>query len=112
MNTSRDSGLYPPPKDANGDVKVGDFGLASSRSGVLEHSDNEDALGGSDLTSGECTRPWKCLKSNKDLGVGTGLYIAPEVLHRKKGQNHSKVDMYSLGVRPSIFPRLDVSYWL
>lgn len=30
-------------------------------------------------------------------GVGTSLYVAPEVLHGK-GKNHSKADMYSLGV--------------
>lgn len=31
--------------------------------------------------------------------VGTRLYIAPEVQSRKKGpRNHSKADMYSLGV--------------
>ncbi|KAF8340679.1 kinase-like domain-containing protein [Cantharellus anzutake] len=45
-----------------------------------------------------------CLQGNfrvslrHSLGVGTGLYIAPEVLHRRKGQNHSKADMYSLGI--------------
>ena len=43
----------------------------------------------------------ECLEPDRGLGVGTGLYIAPEVLHRKKGQNHSKVDMYSLGVSAS-----------
>ena len=32
--------------------------------------------------------------------VGTRLYIAPEVQSRKRGpRNHSKADMYSLGVR-------------
>ena len=36
------------------------------------------------------------------LGVGTSLYIAPEVINRKKGQNHFKADMYSLGVRGHI----------
>ena len=34
--------------------------------------------------------------------VGTRLYIAPEVQSRKRGpRNHSKADMYSLGVRVS-----------
>lgn len=32
--------------------------------------------------------------------VGTKLYIAPEVQSRKRGpRNHTKADMYSLGVR-------------
>ena len=40
--------------------------------------------------------------------VGTKLYIAPEVQSRKRGpRNHTKADMYSLGVRV-----LDVSiFW-
>ena len=56
FNTNGTWGLFLSPKDLKGDVKVGDFGLASSRPGVFEHSDNEDALGGSEPTSGECTR--------------------------------------------------------
>ena len=36
------------------------------------------------------------------IEVGTRLYIAPEVQSRKRGpRNHSKADMYSLGVRVS-----------
>lgn len=36
------------------------------------------------------------------IGVGTALYTAPEVLSRARGNaNHSKADMYSLGVGPT-----------
>ncbi|KAH9994612.1 hypothetical protein BJV77DRAFT_1059858 [Russula vinacea] len=69
-----------------GDCKVGDFGLATSSlaaavepSEVVSHAITADA---------EMT-----------LEVGTKLYIAPEVQSPKKGpRNHTKADLYSLGV--------------
>ena len=38
------------------------------------------------------------------LDVGTRLYIAPEILSKRgvsKDRDHSKMDLYSLGVRSS-----------
>ncbi|KAG9057226.1 hypothetical protein FS842_008151 [Serendipita sp. 407] len=69
---------------ATGDCKIGDFGLATSSLAAVDPSDVEN--GRLTLSDGEMTS-----------GVGTSLYVAPEVLHGK-GRNHSKADMYSLGI--------------
>ncbi|KAF8655998.1 hypothetical protein AX16_002818 [Volvariella volvacea WC 439] len=70
--------------DAKGDCKVGDFGLATSSLAAVDPSDKSPAV----TASEELT-----------LEVGTRLYIAPEVQSRKRGpRNHSKADLYSLGV--------------
>ncbi|KAJ3566582.1 hypothetical protein NP233_g6910 [Leucocoprinus birnbaumii] len=71
--------------DANGDCKVGDFGLATSSLAAVDPSD--------------VTRHSIYPEADLTLEVGTRLYIAPEVQSRKKGpRNHSKADMYSLGI--------------
>ncbi|KXN81004.1 Serine/threonine-protein kinase gcn2 [Leucoagaricus sp. SymC.cos] len=71
--------------DANGDCKVGDFGLATSSLAAVDPSD--------------VSRHPNYTDADMTLEVGTRLYIAPEVQSRKKGpRNHSKADMYSLGV--------------
>lgn len=69
---------------ASGDCKIGDFGLATSSLAAVDPSDVE--AGRTVESSAEMTS-----------GVGTSLYVAPEVLHAK-GRNHSKADMYSLGI--------------
>ncbi|GAA5903646.1 hypothetical protein JCM6882_003009 [Rhodosporidiobolus microsporus] len=75
--------------DSKGDVRIGDFGLAVNQGGAdptdvflsLENSMDE-----SDLTS----------------GVGTSLYIAPEMMTRGRQERNvkysNKIDMYSLGI--------------
>ncbi|GAA6036515.1 hypothetical protein JCM8097_003543 [Rhodosporidiobolus ruineniae] len=75
--------------DVNGNVRIGDFGLAVNEKGgdptdvflSLENSMDE-----SDLTS----------------GVGTSLYIAPEMMtrgrHERAVKYSNKIDMYSLGI--------------
>ncbi|KAG5719281.1 Serine/threonine-protein kinase gcn2 [Termitomyces sp. T112] len=70
--------------DAQGDCKVGDFGLATSSLAAVDPSDvSPTAMATEDMT----------------LEVGTRLYIAPEVQSRKRGpRNHNKADMYSLGI--------------
>ncbi|KAF8124132.1 kinase-like domain-containing protein [Boletus edulis] len=71
--------------DGNGDCKVGDFGLATSSLAAVDPSDLSPQITHSD--------------SELTLEVGTKLYIAPEVLSRRKGpRNHNKADMYSLGI--------------
>ncbi|KAF9218926.1 Serine/threonine-protein kinase [Gyrodon lividus] len=71
--------------DGKGDCKVGDFGLATSSLAAVDPSDLSPQVTHSD--------------SDLTLEVGTKLYIAPEVSSRKKGpRNHSKADMYSLGI--------------
>ncbi|BGP13397.1 hypothetical protein JCM10213_008556 [Rhodosporidiobolus nylandii] len=74
--------------DVKGDVRIGDFGLAV---GEADHPSDaflslENSMDESDLTS----------------GVGTSLYIAPEMMSRARNQRSAKysnkIDMYSLGI--------------
>lgn len=81
---------------------VGDFGLATSSLAAVDPSDvsphvvameADMTLGGSPSLSPNI---FLILEPSE---VGTRLYIAPEVQSRKRGpRNHSKADMYSLGV--------------
>ncbi|CAE6484348.1 unnamed protein product [Rhizoctonia solani] len=72
--------------DAKGDAKLGDFGLAVNAMIPEDPSDmvisRLDAF--QEMTS----------------GVGTSLYVAPEVMSRRRkgSRNQSKADLYSLGV--------------
>jgi translation initiation factor 2-alpha kinase 4 len=70
--------------DVQGDVKVGDFGLATSSLAAVDPSD---------------VAPHVMVFDEMTLEVGTRLYIAPEVQSRRRGpRNHSKADLYSLGI--------------
>ncbi|KAI0146344.1 serine/threonine-protein kinase gcn2 [Xylariaceae sp. FL1272] len=71
-------GLGP---DGVGNVKIGDFGLATTGNFAVDRVDSTH------LDSGELTS-----------GVGTSFYVAPEVRKGSGGSYTSKVDMYSLGV--------------
>ncbi|KAJ7874765.1 kinase-like domain-containing protein [Mycena olivaceomarginata] len=74
--------------DANGDCKVGDFGLATSNLSAESVHPPHAPVVSKVLADSEMT-----------LEVGTRLYIAPEVQSRKRGpRNHNKADMYSLGI--------------
>ncbi|KAH7340654.1 kinase-like domain-containing protein [Rhizoctonia solani] len=72
--------------DAKGDAKLGDFGLAVNAMVPEDPSDmvisRLDAF--QEMTS----------------GVGTSLYVAPEVMSRRRkgSRNQSKADLYSLGI--------------
>jgi len=74
----------------------------SDLSPQITHSD-------SDVTLGNVLRFFRLpfiAESSFSPEVGTKLYIAPEVLSRRRGpRNHNKADMYSLGVRPRLFHR-------
>ncbi|KIN99309.1 hypothetical protein M404DRAFT_155391 [Pisolithus tinctorius Marx 270] len=77
--------IFIGERDGKGDCKVGDFGLATSSLAAVDPSDLSPQIAHSD--------------SDFTLEVGTKLYIAPEVLSRKRGpRNHNKADMYSLGI--------------
>ncbi|KAL1666492.1 hypothetical protein GGF50DRAFT_113198 [Schizophyllum commune] len=68
--------------DAQGNF--GDFGLATSSLAAVDPSDVSPALR---------------LTDEVTFNVGTYLYIAPEVSSKRRGsRNHSKADMYSLGI--------------
>ncbi|KAL1938729.1 hypothetical protein VTO73DRAFT_11332 [Trametes versicolor] len=70
--------------DGKGDVKVGDFGLATSSLAAVDPSD---------------VAPTISRHEDVTLDVGTALYIAPELQSRRKGpRNSAKADMYSLGI--------------
>ncbi|KAK4230422.1 anticodon binding domain of tRNAs-domain-containing protein [Podospora fimiseda] len=66
--------------DGYDNVKIGDFGLATS--GQLSPEQNAQNLDSSDLTR----------------SIGTAVYVAPEVRTGGSGSYTIKVDMYSLGV--------------
>ncbi|KAF8421714.1 kinase-like domain-containing protein [Boletus edulis BED1] len=62
--------------------------------GIMTHSDSELTLG-----KHEFVDACNLYLLTPHPEVGTKLYIAPEVLSRKKGpRNHNKADMYSLGI--------------
>ncbi|KAG8885633.1 hypothetical protein FRB98_001726 [Tulasnella sp. 332] len=69
---------------ASGDVKIGDFGLATPSLASIDPSD---------VTNRSLTQPIEMTS-----GVGTALYTAPEMLSRSRHPSHNKVDMYSLGI--------------
>ena len=69
--------------DAASNVKIGDFGLATS--GQYTMTDKTAATAAH--MSGEMTR-----------SIGTAFYVAPEVRSSVGGTYTSKVDMYSLGI--------------
>ncbi|KAI8903394.1 kinase-like domain-containing protein, partial [Gorgonomyces haynaldii] len=66
--------------DAEGHVKIGDFGLATSRHRPVSIHGTLDLERDPSLTS----------------EIGTPVYIAPEMMHSNR--YNSKVDMYSLGI--------------
>ncbi|KAN0065323.1 eukaryotic translation initiation factor 2-alpha kinase [Thecaphora frezii] len=72
---------------ANGDVKIGDFGLATNAVQIAE--------GGGGGTSGVAD-----LGESADLtgDLGTFLYTAPELRAKKGARYNFKVDIYSLGI--------------
>lgn len=114
---------YRTVLDAKGDVKgwyhaivecyvltfyiVGDFGLATSSLAAVDPSD----LPGLQVTSSDTDMTQSELHHIILLphvlihksDVGTFLYIAPEVRSRGGPRNHSKADMYSLGVSSFLF---------
>lgn len=67
--------------DQGKNVKIGDFGLAKSVGQTIS-----------------TTAPVADSTEELTQEVGTGLYIAPEVLSSNGGTYGSKVDMYSLGI--------------
>ncbi|EKD13488.1 protein kinase [Drepanopeziza brunnea f. sp. 'multigermtubi' MB_m1] len=69
--------------DAASNVKIGDFGLATSGQYTTIDKSSSAAL----HLSGDMTR-----------SIGTAFYVAPEVRSSAGGSYTSKVDMYSLGI--------------
>jgi eukaryotic translation initiation factor 2-alpha kinase 4 len=89
--------------DSRGDCKLGDFGLATTS---LESEEPEDQAKDSKegKNQGLLAVP-KLVEPEMTLEVGTRLYIAPEVQRQKgrpRARDHSKADLYSLGVSTGI----------
>ncbi|KAF9429846.1 hypothetical protein BGZ94_009242 [Podila epigama] len=89
--------------DANGDVKIGDFGLATSNTQALG-----DLRTQSQLVTETIIMSRSASFDNRThddglsltTGVGTVFYVSPEVLHGSTtgSRYNQKVDMYSLGI--------------
>lgn len=69
--------------DSASNVRIGDFGLATSG----QYSLSEKGSSGTAHLGGDMTR-----------SIGTAFYVAPEVRSSVGGNYSSKVDMYSLGI--------------
>lgn len=70
--------------DAASNVRIGDFGLATTG----QHSVHDKAS----------TTPMQHLHNDMTRSIGTAFYVAPEVRSSFGGTYTSKVDMYSLGI--------------
>lgn len=75
--------------DSHGDIKIGDFGLATTNLHVMDSGMRESMMGSAPGESTELTS-----------GLGTFSYIAPEVLSKQgiSTRYNQKVDMFSLGI--------------
>lgn len=69
--------------DSDGDVRVGDFGLARP---------------GDYRTSASGTKPAREVFGSFTKDIGTASYVAPEVRSAGNGKYNEKADMYSLGI--------------
>lgn len=75
--------------DTNGDIKIGDFGLAVGHEHVHQQIKTKSLI-----------EPFGASPRNSLTGgIGTPLYVSPEQENQKIGQGYDqKVDMYSLGI--------------
>ncbi|KAJ1718830.1 eukaryotic translation initiation factor 2-alpha kinase, partial [Coemansia biformis] len=73
--------------DAAGDVKIGDFGLATSSFAQIDPHFRHMSLD-------------KSTEDAMTADIGTAMYVAPEVIAASSGavRYNQKVDMYSLGI--------------
>ncbi|KAF2160763.1 hypothetical protein M409DRAFT_59785 [Zasmidium cellare ATCC 36951] len=69
--------------DANGNPKIGDFGLATTSN----YSNQPGQIGSAGYGSVDMTR-----------SIGTALYVAPELQSKSGSSYDEKVDMFSLGI--------------
>ncbi|KAF9184078.1 hypothetical protein BGZ51_003580 [Haplosporangium sp. Z 767] len=88
--------------DANGDVKIGDFGLATSSSQLVNDLKTQNQAVTETIIMSRSTSYDRAHDDGLSLttGVGTVFYVSPEVLHGSATgvRYNSKCDMYSLGI--------------
>ncbi|KAF8940243.1 hypothetical protein EDD21DRAFT_369155 [Dissophora ornata] len=88
--------------DANEDVKIGDFGLATSNSQLLIDLKTQSQAVVETIMMSRSTSYDKAHDDGLSLttGVGTVFYVSPEVLNGAMNgvRYNSKADMYSLGI--------------
>lgn len=81
--------------DTNGDIKIGDFGLATKMENISQVNFSQEI-------ESLILRKFGTKDLDKDItmGVGTYFYRAPEVDFRKNEPNsyNEKIDVYSLGI--------------
>ncbi|KAI9264773.1 kinase-like domain-containing protein [Sporodiniella umbellata] len=101
--------------DSNNDVKIGDFGLATSSQTLVENSqsysrtasqvricNNAEVVPASASYAGYSASNHN-LDESMTTGVGTTFYVSPEVMPNQSGATvgmryNQKVDMFSLGI--------------
>ncbi|KAG0372018.1 hypothetical protein BGX24_000851 [Mortierella sp. AD032] len=88
--------------DANGDVKIGDFGLATSNSQLVSDLQFQNQAVTETILMSRSTSYDRAHDDGLSLttGVGTVFYVSPEVLNGAINgvRYNSKADMYSLGI--------------
>ncbi|KAG0308416.1 hypothetical protein BGZ98_008036 [Dissophora globulifera] len=88
--------------DANGDVKIGDFGLATSNSQLISDLKTQNQAVSETIMMSRSASYDRAHDDGLSLttGVGTVFYVSPEVLHGTANgvRYNSKADMYSLGI--------------
>ncbi|KAF9926747.1 hypothetical protein FBU30_003741 [Linnemannia zychae] len=88
--------------DANGDVKIGDFGLATSNSQLVSELKTQNQAVTETILMSRSTSYDRAHDDGLSLttGVGTVFYVSPEVLNGAVNgvRYNSKADMYSLGI--------------
>ncbi|KAJ1921520.1 eukaryotic translation initiation factor 2-alpha kinase [Mycoemilia scoparia] len=86
---------------ASGDVKIGDFGLATSNYAPIEARTSSTNLLSNSMSSVNITNISKVQDMTFTADIGTSIYVAPEVQNRSSKESvryDQKVDMYSLGI--------------
>ncbi|KAI1316493.1 hypothetical protein EDD11_009906 [Mortierella claussenii] len=88
--------------DANGDVKIGDFGLATSNAQVINDLKTQSQAVTETIMMSRSTSYDRAHDDGLSLttGVGTVFYVSPEVLNGAANgvRYNTKADMYSLGI--------------
>ncbi len=80
--------------DSNGDIKIGDFGLAVTK------AENQESSEAPQQESSQRTSRNASVKFESSLttNIGTPFYVSPEQYQPSSSRYNQKVDMYALGI--------------